>query len=107
MRRTEREFYAGETASRYSAAVSTSLQTVQVIDGNWPYRTCVITRTVTPGRSTAHWWWNGPTWRSAWSASFVFNEAHEYLLPDVTDQFQRGTGTLIHGLPVRRVRSAA
>ena len=38
---------------------------------------------------------------------FVFNEAHEYLRPDATDQFQRGTGTLIHGLPVRRVRSAA
>ena len=30
---------------------------------------------------------------------FVFNEAHEYLRPDATDQFQRGTGTLIHGLP--------
>ena len=42
---TKREFYAEGTASRYSAAVSTSLQTAQVIDGNWPYRTRVITRT--------------------------------------------------------------
>ncbi|PUB32027.1 hypothetical protein C8K30_101547 [Promicromonospora sp. AC04] len=77
---TEREFYADGTAARYAGAVSTSLETAQVIDEGWPYRTRVIVRA--PERKK----FNGSLvveWANVTlglDGEFVFNEAHEYLL---------------------------
>lgn len=77
---TEREFYAEGAASRYSAAVPTSLETAQVIDGGWPYRTRVIVRTPEArqfnGSLVVEW----ANVTLGLDGEFVFNEAHEYLL---------------------------
>ena len=42
---TEREYYADGKANRLRGAVSGSLQTAQLIDGNWPYRNRILVRT--------------------------------------------------------------
>jgi hypothetical protein len=77
---TEREFYAEGTASRYSAAVPTSLETAQLIDGGWPYRTRVIVRTPEArefnGSLVVEW----ANVTLGLDGEFVFNESHEYLL---------------------------
>lgn len=41
---TEREFYAEGVANRYRDAVLGRLQTAEIIDGNWRYRTRVLVR---------------------------------------------------------------
>lgn len=77
---TEREFYADGQGNRYSGAVSTSLQTAQVIDGNWPYRTRVLVRApdARDFNGTLVVEWANVT--LGLDGEFVFNEAHEHLL---------------------------
>lgn len=77
---TEREYYADGTANRYRGAITGSLQTATVVDGDHPYRARVLVRAPKPHEfnGTLVVEWTNVT--IGVDADFVFAEAHEQLL---------------------------
>jgi Alpha/beta hydrolase domain len=76
---TEREFYAEGEANRYRGALPGALETAEVIDGGWPYRTRVLVRAPEADEfnGTLVVEWTNVT--AGQDIDFAFAEAYEYL----------------------------